>query len=156
MLSECKAGANSSCSRVVVIQMLDLWATGRALNHGHCTKQRGCKWALVLHRDVQSNWSVIDRALLFDPWRLPKRKANRAFPFSHTLAGRMGARVPAWDSDNRPALHVCIPVLTIHMLCMHLYKCMWLCVHVCLRWIGCHRKKAHEYTQSGFNALYNF
>lgn len=84
--------------------MLDLWATGRALNHGHCTKQRGCKWALVLHRDVQSNWSVID------PWRLPKRKANKAFPFSYTLAGRMGALVPAWDSDNRPALrlHPCI------------------------------------------------
>ena len=74
--------------------MLDLWETGRALkggNHKHCTKQRGCKWALVLHREVQSNWSVIDRALLFDPWRLPKRKANRAFPFSQHAGWKAGS-----------------------------------------------------------------
>lgn len=131
MLSECKAGANSSRSHVVVIQTLDLWGAGRVLNLGHRTKLRGCKWALVLHREVQSNWSVIDRALLFDPWRLPKRKANRAFPFSHTLAGRMGALVSATlGSDNRPAPHACTPVLTLHMLYIHLNESDRVCMSV--------------------------
>lgn len=129
MLSECKAGATSSSSHTVVIQMLDLWATGRVLNHGHRTKQRGCKWARVLHREVQSNWSVIDRALLSDPWRLPKRKANRAFSFSHMLAGRMGARVSATlGSDNRPAPHACVPILTPHMLYINLNECDCVCM----------------------------
>lgn len=73
--------------------MLDLWATGQALKREsqalHKTKR--LQMSTGLHREVQSTRSVIDRTLLFDPWRLPKRKANRAFPFSlHT----------GWESES--------------------------------------------------------
>lgn len=51
-------------------------------------------WPLLCIERPRSNWSVIDTgAPLFDPWRHPKRKANRAFPLS-------SRRAECLDSDG--------------------------------------------------------
>lgn len=68
---------------------LGTWTSSEGTNHGWCTKQTGCKRPSVSHGGVQSKWSVIDRALLSDPWRHPKSKRNRAFPFSHTISTKL-------------------------------------------------------------------
>lgn len=72
-------------------------------NHGRCTKQTVCKRPSVLHDGVQSNWSVIDRALLSDPWRHPKSKLNRAFPHNFHKTELMVAAAPS----------VCRPIISI-------------------------------------------
>lgn len=59
------------------------------------------------------------------PGGFPKVNQTGHFHLANPPAGGLGALVSAtWDLDNKLEPHVCMPVLTIHMLCMYLCECM--------------------------------
>lgn len=96
VLLDCTAGDNSfplSPGGLSNARVVGNWASAK-LQAAPQTPEAAAVWPLLCIARPQSNWSVIDTgAPLFDPWRRPKRKANRAFPLS-------ACRAECLDSDS--------------------------------------------------------